>query len=175
MPPSSESHPTSATHQHSPHRRTSANSAEGLTSERGRLIITLRDHHAQRTKVEKLLQPLVAKVPVPGGEDALLDELKGRARTYREHVIVEAEASKRKAEAERTATATADQTANLEQKIGKLLPLPADPEFGTMDIEDLPPVAVAVADAEESYSSAVRERLPQPSLARGGRRHIQSA
>ena len=125
--------------------------------------------------MEKLLQPLVAKVPVPGGEDALLDELKGRARTYREHVIVEAEASKRKAEAERTATATADQTANLEQKIGKLLPLPADPEFGTMDIEDLPPVAVAVADAEESYSSAVRERLPQPSLARGGRRHIQSA
>ena len=152
-------------------KRTLSDSVKDLAKERGNLITGVRKCDAWLKALERLLQPLAAKAPAPGKEDALRTELRERELGYRNHVKAEDDATKRKAEAERVAKAAGEEAVNLEKKVGKLGILPADLESEPVADEELP----SVADAEQAYSSAVLEEKTTGVQAVDRRADLQAA
>lgn len=122
-----------------------------LASKCDDLISSVRDCGARLKGLEKLLKPLATQPPAHGDEDTLRSGLQGRELAYRNHVNAENKAAKRKAEAERAAKAAGEEAKNLEKRLKKLEPLPADLEFEPVAVEDLP----EVHEAEEAHAAAI--------------------
>lgn len=126
-----------------------------LKEKRDGLLDALRDALSCHEKLGGLLQPLGARVPAPGGENALRTALQERERAYRQHAKAEEDAGKRHQDAERAAKEAAREAEALEKKVAALPSVPPEAEVESVASGDLP----SVTEAEESYADArTRER-----------------
>jgi len=134
-------------------RRTFAEHLMDLKTDRENLLTSLRKCDDNLKSLEKLLMPLGETIPASGKEGTLRTELQEREQSYRKQNKKETDAKKQRADAERSVNEAAKEIANLEKKLGKVSPLPADYDAEPVDEDELPPVS----EAEDNYSDAVKE------------------
>lgn len=121
-----------------------------LNSQRGKILVSVREASDFQSELEKLLKPLGVPIPVCGDEDALRKKLQIRESDYLKRVKDEGDAIHRKDAAEKTVTAAKNDAVTLEQKLLKVPALPADLQLGPIDLKELLPVS----EAEENYTAA---------------------
>lgn len=124
---------------------------KALEKDRERLIGNLRKRSELSGELADKLQPLSVPLPEPGKEDILRKDLQNRDRDYRGQTEELKDAEREAKEIQAKATAASTAVKELEVKLGKLPPLPADAETVAIPLGDLPPVS----EAEELHSEAL--------------------
>ena len=147
-----------------------AETAQELTHDRQALNTCLREFATRLKTLETLLEPLTARTPLSGEEDAFREELREREQAYREHSDSEETAKRSQADLERKAKAAASNVEALQKKFDNLPPLPEDLEPEPVP-EDLP----TVSDSEKVHTEAVQLQKTRKTQASDRRNHKDEA
>ena len=147
-----------------------AETAQELTDDRQALNTSLREFATRLKTLEPLLEPLAAKTPRSGEEDAFREELQEREQAYREHSESEETAKRSQADFERKAKAAASDAESLEKTFDNLPPLPEDLEPEPV-LENLP----TVPDSEKVHTEAVQLEKTRKTQASDRRKHKDEA
>ena len=147
---------------------------ERLEAGRKKVIEKWREVQAQQAKAASVLTLLELKLPKPGEEETLLEELRRREKDYRDHEKLQRESRQRSVDAERVVGEAVGIDKTLREMLIELVPEGQGPQLQLLPEEDLPDVTEALEafetllQAEQAAVSRAdeRKRVERSAIAR---------